>query len=86
MATHSSIVAWRIPWTGTWWVTVRNHKSRTRLKRLSAHCALSHRDPFPREPCPSCCAPAECGVCRILGGGSLYFNAPIPLSPPPRPF
>ena len=22
LATHSSILAWRIPWTGTWWATV----------------------------------------------------------------
>ena len=22
MANHSSILAWRIPWTGTWWATV----------------------------------------------------------------
>ena len=22
MATHSSILAWRIPWTGAWWVTI----------------------------------------------------------------
>ena len=27
MATHSSILAWRIPWTGAWWAT----KSWTRL-------------------------------------------------------
>ena len=33
MATHSSILAWRIPWTrGAWWVTVRGvTKSQTRL-------------------------------------------------------
>ena len=23
MATHSSILAWRIPWTGAWWARVR---------------------------------------------------------------
>ena len=22
MATHSSILAWRIPWTGAWWATI----------------------------------------------------------------
>ena len=22
MATHSSILAWKIPWTGAWWATV----------------------------------------------------------------
>ena len=33
MATHSSVLAWRIPWTGAWWATVdRVTKSRTRLQ------------------------------------------------------
>ena len=38
-ATHSSLLAWRIPWTEEpWWATVpRVSKSRTRLKRLSIH-------------------------------------------------
>ena len=34
MATHSSIIAWRIPWTerGAWWATVHwVTKSQTRL-------------------------------------------------------
>ena len=32
MATRPSILAWRIPWTGDWWVTVqRVAKSQTRL-------------------------------------------------------
>ena len=32
MATHSSILAWRIPWTGAWWAPVHGvAKSRTRL-------------------------------------------------------
>ena len=36
MATHSSILAWRIPWTGAWQATVhRVTKSETQLKRLS---------------------------------------------------
>ena len=30
MRTHSSILAWRIPWTGAWWATVHGVlKSRT---------------------------------------------------------
>ena len=39
MATHSSILAWRIPWTrGAWWSTVhRVAKSLTRLKPLSTN-------------------------------------------------
>ena len=37
MATHSSILAWRIPQTeGTWWTIVhRVARSQTQLKRLS---------------------------------------------------
>ena len=37
MATHSSILAWRIPWTEiAWWATVhRVAQSQTRLKQLS---------------------------------------------------
>ena len=38
MATHSSILAWRIPWTRSLEATVhRVAESRTRLKRLSTH-------------------------------------------------
>ena len=39
METHSSILAWRIPWTrGAWWATVhRAAKSLTRLKPLSTN-------------------------------------------------
>ena len=37
-ATHSSILAWSIPWTGAWWATVHGvAKSWTRLKQLSTH-------------------------------------------------
>ena len=37
-ATHSSILAWSIPWTGVWWATVHGvAKSWTRLKQLSTH-------------------------------------------------
>ena len=32
MATHSSILAWEIPWTEAWWVTVHGvAKSKTQL-------------------------------------------------------
>ena len=31
--THSSVLAWRIPWTGVWWITVhRVSKSWTQLR------------------------------------------------------
>ena len=61
MATHSSILAWRSPWTeepGKLWST-ESQKSRTRLKRLSTHAhtpitkvkqAPADRDPFPESP------------------------------------
>ena len=36
MATHSSILAWRIPWRGAWQVTVHGvAQSQTQLKRLN---------------------------------------------------
>ena len=37
MATHSSVLAWRIPGMGSWWAAVYGvAQSRTRLKRLSS--------------------------------------------------
>ena len=37
MATHSSVLAWRIPGMGAWWAAVYGvAQSRTRLKRLSS--------------------------------------------------
>ena len=37
MATHSSVLAWRIPGTGAWWAAVSGvTQSRTRLKQLSS--------------------------------------------------
>ena len=37
MATHSSILVWRIPWTKKLCSGLGVAKSRTRLKRLSTH-------------------------------------------------
>ena len=35
MATHSSILAWRIPWRGAWWAAVHGvTKSRAQLSDL----------------------------------------------------
>ena len=37
MATHSSVLVWRIPGTGAWWAAIYGvAHSRTRLKRLSS--------------------------------------------------
>ena len=37
MATHSSVLAWRIPGTGAWWASIYGvTQSRTQLKRLSS--------------------------------------------------
>ena len=43
MATHSSILAWRIPWTVEpgWTMVHRVAKSQTQLKQLSTHTELS---------------------------------------------
>ena len=35
LATHSSILAWRIPWTSCWHTVYRVTESQTRLKLLS---------------------------------------------------
>ena len=37
MATHSNVLAWRIPGRGAWWAAVYGvAQSRTQLKRLSS--------------------------------------------------
>ena len=42
MATHSSVLAWKIPWTesldgGSWWAAIYGvAQNRTQLKRLSS--------------------------------------------------
>ena len=41
MASHSTVLAWRIPGTGAWWAAVSGvEQSRTRLTRLSSHSSL----------------------------------------------
>ena len=43
MATHSSVLAWRIPGMGAWWAAVSGvTQSRTRLKRLSSSSSMLH--------------------------------------------
>ena len=42
MATHSSILAWKIPGTGAWWAAVYGvAQSQTRLKQLSSSAAAA---------------------------------------------
>ena len=42
MATHSSILAWRIPWTGEpGGLRHESDTSQTRLKRLSMHAVVT---------------------------------------------
>ena len=54
MATHSSVLAWRIPEGGAWWAAVYGvAQSRTRLKRLSSS-----------SMCMSCYI---CSLSKILG-------------------
>ena len=45
MATHSSVLAWRIPGTGEpWWAAIYGvAQSRTRLKRRSSSRGIQHR-------------------------------------------
>ena len=45
IATYSSMLAWRILWTGAWWAIVHGAaKSRTRLKqpRMHEHIKIYH--------------------------------------------
>ena len=59
MATHSSILAWRIPWTESWWATVHGvAKSQTQLKWLSTH---THKHTQPLQ--------LGIGLCVRVGGG-----------------
>ena len=46
MATHSSVLAWRIPGTGSWWAAVNGiAQSQTRLKRCSSSSSSSSSQP-----------------------------------------
>ena len=43
MATHSSILAWEIPWTEAWWATVQIvTKSQTQLSKYTTTTILTH--------------------------------------------
>ena len=64
VATHSSVLAWRIPGTGAWWAAVYGvAQSRTRLKRLSSSSGLT---PAGKPP------PSLRIFPLLLGAASLY--------------
>ena len=47
MATHSNILAWRIPWTrGGWWATYSPWKSQTQLQQFSTYAPELKRQEF----------------------------------------
>ena len=51
MATHSSVLAWRIPGTGAWWAAVYGvAQSWKRLKRLSSSSSSSYSSRAGRSP------------------------------------
>ena len=50
MATHSSILAWRILWRGAWWAAVHGvAQSRTWLKWLSMHACIGEGNGNPLQ-------------------------------------
>ena len=53
MATHSSISAWRIPWTeGAWWVTVHGGHKRVMTEQLTLSFPLLTPTPWLRPSAP----------------------------------
>ena len=69
MATHSSVLAWKIPWAA-WWATVqRDANSWTRLKRLGTYKLLISINSISRS-CPTLCTPMDC---CILGFPVLHL-------------
>ena len=70
MATHSSVLAWRIPGSGgAWWAVVCGvAQSRTRLKRLSSSIAPGF--PGGSDGEKSACSAGDPGSGRPLGEGN----------------
>ena len=62
MATHSSVLAWRIPGTGgAWWAAVYGvAQSRTRLKRLSSSSSSNRRSKVDECICEICTKVSKC--------------------------
>ena len=54
MATHSSTLAWKIPWTGAWWATVHRARESDTTEQLHFHFQrIAQRDKkaFLNEQC-----------------------------------
>ena len=67
MATHSSVLAWRIPGTGAWWAAVYGViQSQTRLKRLSSSSS--------RESKGDSSDAQISGLSKKMGGGKSHQN------------
>ena len=63
MATHSNVLAWRIPGTGeSWWAAVyRVAQSQTRLKRLGSSSRDKMKvDMLVTQSCLTLCDPMDC--------------------------
>ena len=78
MATHSCLLAWRIPWTGEPGGLQSMGHSHTRLKRLSTHAQRWTR------PTPSL-RPEGWATCPLFFPASSLHLWPQPWPPPPSP-
>ena len=91
VATHSSILAWRIPGTGAWWAAIYGvAQSRTRLTWLSSsssvHIQLTISIIY--KYWVQCCWVYSCCCSELLSSyisETLYTlsNSPLPLPPAP---
>ena len=71
MATHSSILAWKIPWTGR--LQSMESQSRTQLKQLSTHTPEARRngaDPLSVGPFPGG-SEGKASACNAGDAGSI---------------
>ena len=55
MATHSSILAWKIPWTrGAWWATVHGVTESDRTEHACAPCTMHYANSGEQNRNSSC--------------------------------
>ena len=77
MATHSSVLAWRIPGMGAWWAAVYGvAQSWTRLKRLSSSSSSMSLESMPSNHLILCCSlfllPSIFPIIRVFSNKSAY--------------